>query len=290
MFPEEFDLEIYCRKKKDLAHLSNQDIIEHYKIHGKKEGRVCSRVENKFFIHDYIPSFSNVLEIGPFDNPLLVGNNVEYFDVLSSEGLFNRANNIGRTHNLHKIPFIHHVSPNGDLSIIPKKYDLVSSCHSIEHQIDFIQHILDVENILVDGGYYLIIIPDKRYCFDHNIRETTIADVLHYHVHKTENHTLKSVIEHRALTCHNDSGRHWRGDHGINTIDASTVTNAIHEYENAFKEGKYVDVHALQFTPDSFRQILSLLCEMKYVRMHVDKIYPTLFDSCEFIVILQKRL
>lgn len=106
MFPEEFDLEIYCRKNKDLVHLSNQEIIQHYQMLGKEEGRMCSRVENKFFIHDYIPLFTNVLEIGPFDNPLLVGNNVEYFDVLSSEGLFDRANNIGRTHNVNKIPFI----------------------------------------------------------------------------------------------------------------------------------------------------------------------------------------
>ena len=68
--------------------------------------------------------------------------------------------------------------------------------------------------MLLPGGCYVIIIPDKRYCFDHFINETTIADVVNMNVNKVKNHSVKSVIEHRGLTCHNDSVRHWNNDHG----------------------------------------------------------------------------
>jgi SAM-dependent methyltransferase len=286
-FPSEFDPEIYRLKNPDLSHMSDDKLVLHYNNHGKREGRICSRVENRFFILELLPKFSCCLEIGPFDCPVIQGPNVEYFDVLDQQGLYNRAITIGRTGNLTNIPFIKHISDTGDLTIINNKYDLVLSCHSIEHQIDFIQHLKDVEKILTPGGYYAILLPDKRYCFDHFIRETTIADVLQYHLNKTPFHTVKSVIEHRALTCHNDTVRHWANDHGNRVVNSANVLAAINEYNTGMETNNYVDVHSLQFTPDSFKEIINLLNELGYIQLKVDKIYPTLLNSCEFYVILK---
>jgi hypothetical protein len=286
-FPSEFDSNIYRSKNKDLLNMTDEELILHYNNHGKREGRICSRVENRSFASELLPQFSSCLEIGPFDCPVIKGPNVEYFDVLDQQGLYDRAVTIGRTGNLTNIPFIKHISETGDLTIINKKYDLVLSCHSIEHQIDFIQHLKNVEKILLSGGYYAVLLPDKRYCFDHFIRETTIADVLQYHLNKTPFHTVKSVIEHRALTCHNDAVRHWVNDHGEKVVNSTNVLAAINEYNNGMATNSYVDVHSLQFTPDSFREIINLLNEMGYIKLKVDKIYPTLLNSCEFYVILK---
>lgn len=286
-FPSEFDSIIYRSKNEDLSNMTDEELILHYNNNGKKEGRICSKVENRSFIPELLHNFSSCLEIGPFDCPVIRGSNVEYFDVLDQQGLYDRAVTIGRTGNLTNIPFINYVSNTGDLTVINEKYDLVLSCHSIEHQIDFIQHLKDVEKILKTGGYYAVLLPDKRYCFDHFIRETTIADVLQYHFNKTSFHTVKSVIEHRALTCHNDIGRHWKNDHGENHIDPNHITNAIEEYNTGTSTNSYIDVHALQFTPDSFREIINLLNELGYIQLKVDKIYPTLLNSCEFYVILK---
>lgn len=286
-FPLEFDKIIYRSKNPDVSHLIDSKLIAHYNTFGKKEGRVCGKVENRQSLLELMPYFSSCLEIGPFDCPVIKGSNVEYFDVLDQQGLYDRAVTIGRTKNLMNIPYINYVSDIGDLTVISKTYDLVLSCHSIEHQIDFIQHLKDVEKILTNGGYYAVLLPDKKYCFDHFIRETTIADVLQYHSNKTQFHTLKSVIEHRALTCHNDIGRHWKNDHGENRIDSTRITSAIEEYNSGISTNSYIDVHALQFTPDSFREIINLLNELEYIKLKIDKIYPTLFNSCEFYVILK---
>ena len=63
-------------------------------------------------------------------------------------------------------------------------------------------------------------------------------------------HALRSLIEHRALTTHNDGLRHWRGDHGTPSENVgSRFRKAVQEFEGAGL--KYIDVHAWYFTPDS---------------------------------------
>lgn len=136
----------------------------------------------------------------------------------------------------------------------------------------------------------MIIVPDKRYCFDHFISESTIADIIYQHENKNKNHSIKSVIEHRALTCHNNSIRHWNGDHGNIIVDSLAIENAINEYNSNIKNNVYIDVHSLQFTPDSFRTNIELLNKIKYTKLEIEEIYPTILNSGEFFVILKKPL
>lgn len=131
---------------------------------------------------------------------------------------------------------------------------MILSCHAIEHQIDFIQHLKDVSDLLHENGYYVVICPDKRYCFDHFIPESNIAEIIAAHNIPSNSHSIKYVIEHRALTCHNDPSRHWAGDHGDAEIDVERIKGAINEYEKAKIENRYIDVHSLQFTPSSFQK------------------------------------
>lgn len=231
----------------------------------------------------------NCLEIGPFDDPVLRGTKVKYFDVLDQIGLKNRSLNCNRPHPLQNIPPIDYVEPNGNIKIIKDKFDVVLSCHSIEHQTDFVQHLKDVSSLLKPNGCYVIILPDKRYCFDHFIRETTFADILEHHKLKKKNHSLKSVIEHRALTCHNDCVRHWKGDHGFPKYveDINVISNAVDEYNKAIRNNEYIDVHSLQFTPKSFGHIIDILNKINLINLKLHKMFPTNPYSGEFYVVLK---
>jgi hypothetical protein len=290
IFPENFDCAFYKKNNVDLKHLQNKQLINHYKINGENEGRICSKILNRHSLVSYINTDElSCLEIGPFDVPVLKGTNVKYFDVLNKEGLINRATKINRINNINNIPTIHFVDNTANLKIINEQFNIVLSCHSIEHQLDFIQHLKDVSNLLEENGYYVIILPDKRYCFDHFIKESTIADIINQHVNKDKFHSIKSVIEHRALTCHNDSIRHWKNDHGDYNIDPIVIKNAINEYDKSLEQNEYLDVHSLQFTPTSFKSIIELLYTLKYIDLQICQIYPTLRNSCEFIVILKKN-
>lgn len=289
MFPPNFCVNEYKNNYTDLIKFSDDQLIKHYNNHGKTEGRICSKIYNRDMLKTYIDTnYLDCLEIGPFDSPVLTGEKVKYFDVLNKDELINRAININSINNLNNIPYIHFVNNCGNLNIINEKFDLVLSCHSIEHQVDFIQHLQDISNLLLPNGYYVIILPDKRYCFDHFIKETTIADVIDHHINKNKLHSIKSVIEHRALTCHNDCFRHWNNDHGEFIINSEVIKNSINEYNCSIHNNEYLDVHSLQFTPNSIENILNLLYNLSYIDLKICEIYSTTKYNLEFYVILKK--
>jgi len=281
LFPQVFDCEIYKQNNSDLKDMSEDDLFHHYIRDGKKEGRKCSLITHRGDLIKLIPDNLSCLEIGPFDNPVLTNCNVKYFDVLNKEDLLERSKNLNRTQN---VPHIDYVDEKGNLSVIDEKFDIILSCHSIEHQLDFIKHINDVSSLLNPAGIYIVICPDKRYCFDHFISESTIADIIHMNYINNEKHNIKSVIEHRALTCHNNTILHWDGDHGEQSI--FNIQYAIDEYNT----GKFIDVHSLQFTPDSFENVIGLLNKNNFIDMQCDKVYPTVRNSNEFYVILKNKM
>lgn len=292
MFPESFNPSIYKKLNPDLEKLDNEQLFVHYNVHGMKEGRIANEITDRNLFKKYInTSKLSCLEIGPFDDPVIKGKNVKYFDVLTQDELKVRATKCKRRNPIENIPHIDYVDSNGKLNIIKDKFDIVLSCHSIEHQLDFIQHLLDVDSLLNEDGKYVLIVPDKRYCFDHFIAESTIADILQQHHSKSEIHLLKSVIEHRALTCHNNVGDHWDGKHGEpkHLKNPEFIDHAISEYFKSVKTREYLDVHSLQFTPESFRIIIKSLHNLNFINFTVEQIYPTVRNRGEFFVVLKKN-
>lgn len=232
-----------------------------------------------------IPKGVSILEIGPFYSPICVGNNVKYFDILNRESLIKRAKQIDESINSERIPYIEYVSPIGDLSIINETFDIVVSSHAIEHQLDLIDHLQNASKLLKAGGKYYIIVPDKRYCFDHFMNASTIADVINAHVVKPTKTSVKSVIEHRALHTHNNAFKHWTGIHKHKNDISSQIKDALTEYT----ESDYVDVHSWYFTPKSFSKIIMLLHHLGYIDFTIGKLYPTSPGSLEFYTVLEKE-
>jgi hypothetical protein len=233
------------------------------------------------------------LEIGPFVNPQLFGYDVKYFDVLNLDGLKKRAEKI--EYPLGRLVKIDYVEPTGDLSVIPDKgnFSLAFSAHVVNNQLDLVTHLNSVSDLLVDGGYYLMFVPDKRYCFDHAVPESSIADILDDYYNQqqqTQAHALRSVVEHRALTQHNDPEKHWKGEH--DTLDASLVAGRIRgaliEFDVARRQSSYVDVYNYQFTPQSLSMAVNILHELHISPMKVHQVYETVKGQIEFCIVLKK--
>nr|WP_051205402.1 hypothetical protein [Salinimicrobium xinjiangense] len=118
------------------------------------------------------------------------------------------------------------------MKIINEKFDNVVSSHCIEHQPDLIQHLNDVSQILFPEGKYYLIIPNKRYCFDHFNCESKLEDVLNAHEEKRIKHSLRSVITHRlSMQTHNDPFMHWKGNHGERSGDLGIIKQALSEFK-----------------------------------------------------------
>ncbi|MDQ8054592.1 MAG: class I SAM-dependent methyltransferase [Pedobacter sp.] len=250
------------------------------KIFGKKPQRPT--YSREMFI-DSIPKDISILEIGPFYTPLCKGDKVKYLDILDQEAMIKRAESIDAQINTSQIPFIHYVSPQGDLRVAKEKFDAIFSSHVIEHQLDLIGHLQQVSQVLNEGQRYYLNIPDKRYCFDHFHKESTIAEVIDAHLNKRTKHSLKSVIEHRTIT-HNHPADHWRGQHGEVEDVINKIKNAIDEYQS----NDYIDVHAWYFTPESFSGLISLLNELGYIDLKICRLHETPLYGIEFYAVLEK--
>jgi SAM-dependent methyltransferase len=226
------------------------------------------------------------LEIGPFDTPQLHGDGVAYFDVLDQEGLRSRAKDLGR--NPAACPPIDFVSPTGDLGTVDRRFRSIFSSHAIEHQPDLIRHLKEVERLLEPGGCYYVIVPDKRYSFDHFLPVTEAQSVEEAHREKRRVHTASAISDHYLKTTHNSPMRHWLGLHGQSRrTDPESIERTAAGCEQAAR-GEYVDVHAWIFTPESFFDLMRHLHATSATALEVSHVYDTMFGRIEFFAVLRK--
>lgn len=262
----------------------DEQLLEHWNVCGESEGRRANSISSR---EDFarLTTGTLTLEIGPFFSPLVSGAEAYYADWLSTADLRSRALELGAP--TEAIPTIHYVLSEHPLCDITTTFESVLSSHVLKHQPDLVGHLVDVAGLLDEGGRYYLLIPDKRYCFDACISLSTIADILEARSHRPLRHSLKSVIEHRALTVHNDPALHWQKQpmHPIE-VDTGKVLQAMEEHANA-GDG-YIDVHAWQFTPQSFRSLMQMLFEMREIDFSVERVYATRYGANEFWAILQK--
>jgi SAM-dependent methyltransferase len=234
---------------------------------------------------------SSILEIGPFDKPFVDKNiykNVLYADYLSSSELKKRAQKLydkGAAYFPQNIPDIKFILSKTALADINEKFDYVFSSHLIEHQIDLVSHLRDVYSILNPNGKYMLIIPDKRFIFDCLLPETQISEIIERFYKKENKHSLKNVIEHRLMTVFKPlMFLKFYKYKSKNFFSRDSLNLAIKEYE----DNNYIDVHSMQFTPDSFKYICEHLLHLRLIDFKIENIFKTNFSSFEFFVILKK--
>lgn len=280
--PAAFDAAHYLAANPDLD-LTTETAADHYERIGRAEGRVASPLALRENLIALVADGRSVLEIGPFCDPLLRGPDIAYLDILDADQLRARAAAIGR--NPDRCP--ERIDYVGGLEQIDRRFDAVISSHAIEHQPDLVHHLQQVERILAPDGLFCLIIPDKRYCFDHHIAESTIADVLQAYHERRRLHTLSSVIEHVALTTHNDPHRHWAGDHGpaIPADQPKRLERVMRDH--GVSAGRYIDVHAWYFTPDRFRTIVEALGALDLTGFEIAGVYDPARDRNEFCAVLR---
>jgi hypothetical protein len=289
MFPESFDSDVYRSTNSDLAGMSDEQLHQHWHDYGIKEGRVASLVRDRSTFIKTIEMFSlkSLLEIGPFNRPMISGVNVKYFEVLDRSKLALRASEQGLDPST--IPEIDYVDEFGNLSSVDEEFYAAASSHCVEHQPDLISHLTQVSNLLETNGYYFLVIPDKRFCFDHYIPETSVGEIISNHLEKRTNHTLTNVLKHKLETTHNDPVKHWNGDHGTQSykLELETVLSRASYFYDESKTS-YVDVHSMFFTPQSFSDVMKELLELKLTEFRVERIYQTVRNDLEFFAVLQK--
>ena len=280
-----FDAAFYARSNPALP-ASDAALRDHFDRVGAPAGIPGNPAAMREMFLNLVPDDRPVLEIGPFYSPALHGPHVRYADVLDTQQLRDRAALIGQ--DPETCPVIDYPLPDWDLDAIGERFAAVFSSHCIEHQADLVQHLQAVERRLHPGGCYFVIVPDKRYCFDHFLPETTVADVIRAQARGEMRHDVGSVIEHLALFAHNDAPRHWAGDHGdadpVERIE--DIRNAMRQYQAS--DGRYIDVHAWKFTPASFRTVTWALHALGLTRLQPWGVLDTVRNRNEFCAVFRQ--
>ena len=283
----DFNHEIY-RNHKDLKSMSNAELETHFLIFGIPEGRVYNHIQNREgFLKPIDYKNGNILEIGPLDHPQLDYTSPRYYslDVFTKEQLIkNYSHDPGV--NKEKIIEPSYVIVNNDYSPIKEKFKCVFSSHSIEHVPCVVTFLNNLETVLSDDGQVYLIIPDKRYCFDHFKQETDIYDVLQLFYEKNYRPRLKDYLKMVSQVTHNNCVEHWNGNHG--SITNGPLLQHYHGISQHFRTGAYMDAHVSFFTPQNFMEIIGILHELKLINLEIHKMYHTLRNNLEFYVILKK--
>ena len=285
------DLDYYRENNKDLVDYSDEHLLEHYGHDGYREGRMAhpqSIRENFFDIEEGL----KCLEIGPFFKPLMTGENVKYIDILSESELLARAKSLSVSQeDILNIPNIDFVSKDGSLKAVTEKFDVLISAHNLEHQVDLIGHLIEAYDILVDGGKYKMVVPNCAFCFDASLSPSRISEIILANRSKPQTHSIAKVIEHLALTTHNDSRVHWAERRLIKKyepINVVKVSSAIAEFDRAKLAGKHLDVHSWQFLPHTLSDILQSLIELKIINFQKVICYGQVMNRNEFCIELIK--
>ena len=294
--PLEYDYEKY------VGHPSNQGLRKfneaearfHYQAHGRAEGRVCSAIDNRAAFLGLVSPDYALLEIGPFCTPAFRAPRyrVAYLDAFSTDELRELARGMAWA-DAARVPEIDFVWKGQRYrELIGREFELVFSSHNIEHQPCLVTHLEDVASVMRRGGRFMLAIPDKRYCFDHFLPESTIAEVLDAFLSGRRDHAARSLVQGRMMHTHNEAGRHWQGDHGddptrraLDDDIVASVRQVIAEYR---ARTGYLDAHAWQFTPASFRLLMQVLARAGLVSLTVERVYETLNGSNEFYAVLAK--
>ena len=317
-FPPTFDPDYYRKSYPELNHFPDNILLEHYKRFAVEQGRsTCAydRYEYLQFMLQKLLDDANLkaLEISPWDRPFLGGANVKYFDAVDAESLRQRAAAASR--NFARVPSkIDFISPNGDLSVVDETFDIVFSSHVIEHCPDLIEHFLNVSKILNAGGLYVLIVPDKRYCFDYYHAESTISEVIDAFANTRKIPRLADVINQAYTVTHNNAILHWLGEHGKRYgyrnaplepdlkvevageyfsddgqgISREKLSYLVEKYAEAMTEDKYISTHNWRFTPDNFGYIVDLLNKLQFIDLRLYRLCHTVWGRQEFVAVLEK--
>lgn len=279
------DEDFYKNHYNDLSGFSDQEAVQHYQNHGYIEGRICSSIAKREDLINIVKG-DKILEIGPFDHPLLKGSNIIYADIDDKDGLIAKAKELKSPFN--QVPEIDYVISDGSLKSISDKFDAIISAHNIEHHPNLIGHLCEAAELLNEGGKYYLIIPDSKHCFDASLNITEIGEIIEANEMGRKNHSLNSVIKHYAMTSHNNSIEYWRENENnkFYPLDAERIKNAVAMFKNS--SGNYIDAHAWQFSPLSFSKIINCLIEMQYIPFKKVIVNGPVYGLHEFTAILYK--
>lgn len=240
-------------------------------------------------IRELVDTSGLCLEIGPSYNPLLpksLGYNTVNVDHADASELRRKYASEGSV-DVSKIEDVDYVWRGEPLSTLigTARFDLVVASHVIEHAPDMLGFLKESEKLLKPEGKLLLVVPDRRRCFDFFRPVSTTGAVLQAHLERRKRHSPGTAFDHIAnlATLDMPTGRECPKNFSL----SHSAIAANKWFENASRSEEYLDFHAWVFTPSSFRLILSDLNAIGHLALREDSLWET--PIVEFVTVLSRQ-
>ena len=229
------------------------------------------------------------LEIGPGPYPVLpksAGYKVEIVDCEPREKLLEKFQGYKSDHPIEEVDYLWSGQTYAELTGKTNHYDYIVACHVIEHTPDLIAFLNDCETVLNEQGVLALVVPDKRYCFDHFRPLTGLARVVDSHAVQNRIHSQGTAAEYFMQVVSRGGQNDWHNFSMGQFAHIHTAQEAKLAIRAIQNERKFLDLHAWCFVPSSFRLLMNDLYLLGYTKLREVAFYPT--EGCEFTVLLGK--
>lgn len=164
--------------------------------------------------------------------------------------------------------------------------DYVVASHVIEHVADPTGWLRDLSDCLVEGGLLWLVVPDKRFTFDHFRAPTTLRELLEAHLGGWRRPSPGQVYDAVAHGVPVEPLDVWRGRPIRRPPPAHAQALALARSAAA---GAFHDTHCTVWTPGQFAGVVGALIAADLVPLEFARLEPTPLPHLEFYVTLRKR-
>lgn len=220
------------------------------------------------FVARYASKLGPGLEIGPSFNPLARkadGYCVDTLDHADASALRAKYRDGGvNVDRIEEVDFVWRGEPLSETLGRRDWYDWIIASHVIEHTPDLVGFLVECQTLLRDAGRLILVVPDKRYCFDHFQSLSSTGDALDAHQLGRTQPSPGRVFDHHANAV--SKGRRgvlaWHRHAPGAMRFVHDMAGARGAWRNAQAGSEYIDVHNWHFTLESFRLVIDDLRDL----------------------------
>jgi hypothetical protein len=249
-------------------------------------------IDRKEKVLRHVDKNGHGVEIGPSYNPIAPkkeGYDVHIIDYMSREQLIARHKGVKANIEsvIEEVDFVWKGESYEKLTGRSKYYDWIIASHVIEHTPDFIGFLEDCDSILKDDGVVSLVVPDKRFCYDHYRPVTGISRIIDSHFQKNTIHTPGTAAE-ACLDFVSKAGAIVWDSSNVGRYEfVCSIEDAAKGMKRASDDKTYWDFHAWCFVPHSFRLIIHDLFCLGFIPFQEVDFSPTV--GFEFFVTLGRN-
>ena len=248
--------------------------------------------QEKILLH--IDPTGHGIEVGPSYNPVAPRKNgykVDVIDHLSRDELIAKYRGLGVNEdlleNIDDVDFIWQDQSYEELTGKSKHYDWIIASHVLEHTPDLIEFINRCDQVLKDDGVLSLVVPDKRYSFDHYRPLSSLSKIIDAHCQSGRFHTPGTAAEFYLNAVARGDRIVW-GPRATGQYQLShSLEDARQAMKSAMTTQQYQDYHAWCFLPQAFRLLIQDLFDLELIALRELTYFPT--AGFEFFVTLSRR-